>query len=68
MIKRVAIKIGSNVLTLSEGGLDLVRIEQLVSQVSILHKAGIEVILISSGAVAAGRAMLPDNKLDAVPR
>lgn len=66
MIKRVAIKIGSNVLTLSEGGLDLVRIEQLVSQVSILHKAGIEVILISSGAVAAGRAMLPDNKLDAV--
>lgn len=66
MIKRVAIKIGSNVLTLSEGGLDLGRIEQLVSQVSILHKAGIEVILISSGAVAAGRAMLPDNKLDAV--
>ena len=66
MVKRVAIKIGSNVLTLPEGGLDLSRIEKLVHQVSTLHKAGIEVILISSGAVAAGRAMLPDNKLDAV--
>lgn len=66
MIKRVAIKIGSNVLTLPQGGLDLSRIESLVEQVACLHKAGIEVILISSGAVAAGRAMLTDNKLDAV--
>ncbi len=64
--KRVAIKIGSNVLAAKEGGLDLVRIKQLVSQVSKLHKKGFEIILISSGAVAAGRSQITDDKLDAV--
>ena len=66
MKKRIAIKIGSNVLALKEGGLDLKRIKQLVSQVSALHRQGFEVIMISSGAVAAGRALITDDKLDAV--
>ena len=66
MKKRIAIKIGSNVLALKEGGLDLARIKQLVSQVSALHRQGFEIIMISSGAVAAGRALLSDDKLDAV--
>lgn len=66
MEKRIAIKIGSNVLTAKEGGLDLVRIKQLVSQVSSLHRQGFEIIMISSGAVAAGRSLISDNKLDAV--
>lgn len=64
--KRIAIKIGSNVLAAKEGGLDLDRIKQLVSQISTLHKKGFEIILISSGAVAAGRSQITDDKLDAV--
>lgn len=66
MEKRIAIKIGSNVLTAKEGGLDLDRIKQLVSQVSKLRRQGYDVIMISSGAVAAGRALISDDKLDAV--
>ncbi len=66
MKRRIAIKIGSNVLALKEGGLDLKRIKQLVSQVSELHRQGFEIIMISSGAVAAGRSLITDDKLDAV--
>ncbi|MDR1699426.1 MAG: glutamate 5-kinase [Prevotellaceae bacterium] len=65
--QKIAIKIGSNVLTRKDGTLDTERISALVEQVAILHKSGVEVILISSGAVAAGRSELkPDKKLDAV--
>ncbi|MFA9390692.1 MAG: glutamate 5-kinase [Prolixibacteraceae bacterium] len=65
--KRIAIKIGSNVLAGPSGNLDLVRIQHLVDQISALMKKGIEVILISSGAVAAGRSLLsPDLKMDTV--
>lgn len=53
--KRIAIKIGSNVLTKDNGELNTKRIEHIVEQIVKLHKKGIEVILISSGAVAAGR-------------
>lgn len=66
MKKRIAVKIGSNVLAAKEGGLDLSRIKQIVSQVSTLHKQGFEIIMVSSGAVAAGRSLITDDKLDAV--
>ena len=48
---RIAVKIGSNVLTRKDGTLDITRMSALVDQVTELHKAGVEVILISSGAV-----------------
>ena len=65
--KRIAVKIGSNVLTTSNGMLDTERMQQLVKQVSELHKNGVEVILISSGAVASGRSEItPRKKLDSV--
>ena len=65
--KRIAVKIGSNVLTKDNGTLDVNRICRLVEQISILKQKGIEVILISSGAVAAGRAIIPENsKTDTV--
>ncbi len=65
--KRIAVKVGTNVLTLTNGTLDTERIKHLVEQISMLHNSGVEVILISSGAVAAGRAILPENqKLDTV--
>ena len=51
---RIAIKVGSNVITQADGSLNDGRILRLVEDVAILYKQGIEVILISSGAVAAG--------------
>ena len=62
---RIVIKIGSNVLTRNDGTLDITRMSALTDQIaSILHQ-GIEVILVSSGAVAAGRSeMYPKRKLD----
>ncbi len=64
---RIAIKIGSNVLTKSDGTLDILRMESLVEQIATLYHKGVEIILISSGAVANGRDVLKlDKKLDSV--
>ena len=65
--KRIAVKIGSNVLTRRDGTLDVARMSALVDQVAELHKVGVEVVLVSSGAVASGRSELkPLKKLDSV--
>ena len=53
-IHRVVIKIGSSSLTLKEGGLDLLNMKKFVAEVAELKKEGIEVIAVTSGAVAAG--------------
>jgi glutamate 5-kinase len=54
---RVVIKIGSAVLT-AEDGLDLRVINRLVDQISLIHDRGVDIILVSSGAVAAGCKVL----------
>lgn len=59
---RIAIKVGSNVITQSDGSLNDGRILRLVEDVAILYKQGIEVVLISSGAVAAGRSEISLSK------
>ena len=64
---RIAVKIGSNVLTRQDGTLDITRMSALVDQIADLHHQGVGVIMISSGAVASGRSELRENKkLDAV--
>ena len=64
---KIAVKIGSNVLTRRDGTLDVTRMSSLVDQIAELYKAGVEVILISSGAVASGRSEIkPSKKLDSV--
>ena len=66
-ITRIAVKVGSNVLTRQDGTLDVTRMSALTDQVAELHKQGVEVILISSGAVASGRSeVTPIRKLDSV--
>lgn len=67
--RRVAVKFGSNVLTRPDGTLDVTRMSSLVDQVAELRKAGVEVIMISSGAVASGRSELrgmTEQRLDSV--
>lgn len=59
---RIAIKVGSNVITQPDGSLNDGRILRLVEDVAILYKQGIEVVLISSGAVAAGRSEVSPSK------
>ena len=66
-LTRIAVKIGSNVLTRRDGTLDVTRMSALVDQVAELHKAGVEIILVSYGAVASGRSEIhPAKKLDSV--
>lgn len=60
--KRLVAKFGTNLLTGGSGQLDLSIMSSLVEQVAHLHRQGHEVILVSSGAVAAGRQKLGITK------
>jgi len=61
--KRIVIKIGSSSLTHEEtGDLNLNKIEHLVRVISDLRGSGKEVVLVSSGAIAAGRQALGRQK------
>jgi glutamate 5-kinase len=65
--ERIAVKVGSNVITQSDGSLSDARILRIVEDVAILYKQGIEVILVTSGAVAAGRGLVtPSRKTNIV--
>ena len=67
MNNRICIKIGSNVLTRNDGLPDEELIKEIARQIVGLRKSGKQVILVSSGAVAAGRSILKSSKkLDTV--
>lgn len=66
-MKRIVVKIGSNVLTRTDGKLDITRMSAIVDQTVWLRDHGYEVILVSSGSMAAGRDELSvAHKLDSV--
>jgi len=56
--RRVVVKIGSAVLTGGAGGLDRARIDALVDEIAAQHAAGREMVVVTSGAVAAGAVRL----------
>ncbi|GAB5413275.1 MAG: glutamate 5-kinase [Congregibacter sp.] len=56
--RRWVVKVGSALLTDNGRGLDAQMIETLVKQIHALRSSGSEVLLVSSGAVAAGIARL----------
>ncbi|MDN5743663.1 MAG: glutamate 5-kinase [Nocardioidaceae bacterium] len=56
--RRVVVKVGSSSLTTVDGGLDASRISALVDVVAQARARGTEVVLVSSGAIAAGLAPL----------
>ena len=53
-VRRIVIKIGSGVIS-DEAGLDHARIETLCRDILDLRQRGFEVVVVSSGAVAAGK-------------
>ncbi|MCJ7666094.1 MAG: glutamate 5-kinase [Actinobacteria bacterium] len=53
-LKRIVVKIGSSSITSPEGGLDMANMKELTREVKALMDKGLEVILVSSGAMAAG--------------
>lgn len=56
--RRAVLKVGSNLLAADGGGLTPIYAQALAGFISASQRAGREVVLVSSGAVAAGRALL----------
>jgi glutamate 5-kinase len=56
--RRIVVKVGSSSLTTATGGIDEARVDALVDALGSLTGAGREVVLVSSGAIAAGLAPL----------
>jgi glutamate 5-kinase len=56
--RRVVVKVGSASLTSLSGGLDPHRLDALVDALAARRAAGTQVVLVSSGAIAAGLAPL----------
>ena len=63
---RIVIKVGTSTLTHSTGNLNIRHIESLCRVLSDLKNAGHEVVLVSSGAIAAGRQALGCQKAQTV--
>src|SRR5699024_5579338 len=55
---RIVVKVGSSSLSSVEGGLDLSRVHMLVDALVAAKRSDDEVILVSSGAIAAGLSPL----------
>ncbi len=58
MKQRIVVKVGTSVLTAGTPRLNRQRMLNIVDQIARLHQQGHEVVLVSSGAVAAGREKL----------
>ncbi|MGJ9404941.1 glutamate 5-kinase [Nesterenkonia aurantiaca] len=56
--RRVVVKIGSSSLTTLDGGISVDALNRLVADLQVLRERGTEVVLVSSGAIAAGLAPL----------
>lgn len=54
MIKRLVVKIGTSLLTRDGGHLDSRRMSRFVRELTTIHRSGVDVLLVTSGAIAAG--------------
>ncbi|KUG04258.1 glutamate 5-kinase / rna-binding c-terminal domain pua [hydrocarbon metagenome] len=52
--ERIVVKVGTSTLTYANGQLNLQRIERLVREIADLHNRGLEVLLVTSGAIRVG--------------
>ena len=58
--RRIVVKVGSNMLTGGTHRLDPLAMASMAAQVAGLRVAGVQVVMVSSGAIAAGRHRLGD--------
>ena len=56
--KRVVVKVGTSTLTHATGSFNIRHLESLVKTVSDIRNSGVEIILVSSGAIGLGMAKL----------
>ncbi len=56
--RRIVVKVGTNVITARNGKLDPAILDSLTEQIAALMQGGVEVILVTSGAVGAGRGIV----------
>jgi glutamate 5-kinase len=56
--RRIVFKLGTNVVAEPESGLCVSRLEPLVASFAGLKQAGMQIVLVSSGAVGLGRGLL----------
>ena len=56
--RRIVVKVGSSSLTTRSGGIDVDRVNSLVKVIAEKKLSGTQIILVSSGAIAAGLAPL----------
>lgn len=61
-VRRAVIKVGSAIVSNDRGELDLLWMEALAADMADLVAAGVEVMLVSSGAVAAGVGIIGDRR------
>jgi glutamate 5-kinase len=57
-VKRIVVKIGSNILAHDDEGLDIKRITTISRDISDVKDMGYDVVVVSSGAIAAGMGKL----------
>lgn len=60
----IVIKLGTSTLTQGTKKLCRKKMLDIVRQISILHEQGKQIVIVSSGAMAAGREIMKDPKLD----
>jgi glutamate 5-kinase len=60
--RRIVIKVGSSLLVERNGGLKEAWLRALVEDIAELHRAGADVLVVSSGAIAMGRTVLKLGK------
>ncbi len=70
-MERIIVKIGTKVLSKEDGTLDVEFLTNLVAQVAQLRQKGMQVVLVTSGAVGAGKSLimsLPDIQSETVQK
>lgn len=60
--RRIVVKVGSSLLVEKTGGLKEAWLKALVDDIAALHKAGADILVVSSGAIAMGRGVLKLGK------
>lgn len=65
--RRIVVKVGTSTLTHATGHLNLRRIQSLVKVISDMKNSGIEMVLVSSGAVSAGVAKIGYGHIPSTP-